>query len=198
MIMEDIKKLKELMEEKTKQKIQFLKELKSLNSQIKIKREEISKKIPKGKENTNPDLISKKIEKLEFYISTAAYTPAQEREIIRKIEELKKQLKSSLENQKEWDEIKKLKNEIKEMDKKKKALKTELTAIISELDELYKKIINFATKRKKEKQKWAKQKKEREEEETSNYSKAIDSDNQTDHYITLEDILKINQKQQKP
>lgn len=192
--MDELKNLKELMEQKTKQKVELLKKLKTLNLGIREKQLEISKKIPKSKEGSviNPDVISKKIEKLEFYISTSAYTPTQEKMIIKKIDELKKQLKSSLENQKEWDEIKKIKEEIKQVSKKKKEIKAELTKIIAELDELYKKIIIFSTKKKKFKGR-SKEKIEKKGESSRSFAQEDPKEN----YLTLEDILKINQKQQK-
>ncbi|MCM8830707.1 MAG: hypothetical protein NC918_00740 [Candidatus Omnitrophica bacterium] len=191
--MDGLRDLKDLMEQKTKEKIQILKELKAINLDIRKKREEILKKIPKGKENLNPDKISKKIEQLEFYISTSAYTPAKEREAIRKIEELKKELQKSLENQKEWAEIKKIKAELKEITQKKRQLKGKLTLLVKELDQIYKKIINYSTNKKKFKEKKIK----KEDQQQHEVKLSQKEDETTKHYLTLEDILKINQNQQK-
>ncbi|MEM3362341.1 MAG: hypothetical protein QXV83_00725 [Candidatus Anstonellaceae archaeon] len=190
--MEDIKALKELMETKTKEKIEVLKELRKTNLQIKKLIEELKNKTPKDKK-TNPDLISKKIEKLEFYISTSAFTPAQEREALRKIAELKKELNSSLQNKAEWEEVKRLKKLIKEERGKKLEIKKKLTDLIKELDEIYKKIINYSIGSKQKRQK--KQLKE-EGGEKKELEGKIESEKE-EGYLTLEDILKLSQKEQK-
>ncbi|MCX8162979.1 MAG: hypothetical protein N3D10_00290 [Candidatus Micrarchaeota archaeon] len=186
--MEDIKALKEEMENKTKQKIEILKELRKVNLQIKKLREELQRKTPSDKK-ADPDLIAKKIEKLEFYISTSAFTAAQEKEAIKKIEQLKKELEENMKNKEEWEAIKKLKAELKEQISRKNEIKKKLGNIIGELDEIYKKIIAYSSKAKVQKKQAKKEGKKEEKFRTQPQKEEA--------YLTLEDIVKMSQKEQK-
>jgi uncharacterized coiled-coil DUF342 family protein len=190
--MKDINELKRQLEEKTKLKTEVLKELKAIGLEIKNLDKAIAQKLPKEKNQIpNPDIIKKKIEKIEFYISTAAYTPSKEKEMIRKIDELKKEYEQSLKNSDIWNEINQLKTKLKEKLNQRKEIRKKLRQILDELNRIYKEIIELSSKKtprpksKKQKQAYPQKdiKKPQPKKETEEYS------------LTLEDIIKMNQKE---
>lgn len=194
MFMTDISELKKQLEEKTKLKTEILKELKAINLEIKNLDKIIGQKLPKEKNQLpNPEIIKKKIEKLEFYIATAAYTPAKEKEMIRKIEELKKAYEESLQNSGIWNEISQLKAKLKEKLKQRKEVRKKLSQILEELNKIYKEIIQLGSKKGKQ----HRPRKQKQSDSKKNLSKTQLKNNKDEEYsLTIEDVIKMNEKEQ--
>jgi uncharacterized coiled-coil DUF342 family protein len=195
------------MEEKVKKKRELIKQLRDMAQEISKMQEELKEALPKDRDvrKKSPDRIKEEIEKLEFQIATSAYTPVQEKNMIRRMKTLKAEYKNAIQNNSEWKEVYAIKDKIRTKRKDRKKIKKELDSLSKELDELYKQIIAESAKNAKDRKarferredstqrlkrrEDYKKKKAAEKKEMEPYMKEIDS------FVSLEDIAEIKKKQ---
>lgn len=200
---------KELMEAKSKLKKEKISILRQVNKQLADLQKELDEAMPKDQQarSQNPARLQERVDKMEFYISTSAYTPAQEREMLRQVQEMRKELKKALADDKTWGKVREIRSKLRDARNQRKEIRKELDGLTAELDTLYKAIIaqgaKTAEKRRENEQKRTefRERSYRREEYRKNqdaqrkemapYMKEVDS------FVSLEDIAIVNKKEKK-
>ncbi|MFH1306634.1 MAG: hypothetical protein ABIH83_03190 [Candidatus Micrarchaeota archaeon] len=210
--MEEKKSPQERMEQKIRDKKTLIRKLRETNNYSSQLQKELNAAFPRNADRkTNPAKIKEKIDRIEFQIATSAYTPAQEKELIRKVEALKKEMEKAMKNSKEWEKVREIRDKLKEKRNERNGIRKELDKISKDLDEIYKSIIERGTKsvmeRGERKKKWeeatgrAKRReeikkrkgeerieREKQKKEMKPYMKEMNS------FVSLEDIAEVKKK----
>ncbi len=214
--MSDLPSARVVMEEKQKLKHELIDQLRARNEQIAKIREAIQAIEPPQRDNgkDSPARISKSIDALDFQISTSAFTPAQEKELLRRMQILKTQLAEATKHDKTNVKLDEQYTLLRAELEARTSLRKQISAIGDELEALYQTIIRegaeHAKKRKEigEKrdeahvrhQEFESRRKERadrtrhreeERKELEPYMKAHDP------FVSLEEIAEIKKKPQK-
>ncbi|MFA5107952.1 MAG: hypothetical protein WC492_00250 [Candidatus Micrarchaeia archaeon] len=198
--------LRALMEKKSKEKKDLISTLRQTNNEIVDIQKELDAKYPKGdsKKSSSPSRIQERIDKLEFFIATSAYTAAQEKDLIRKLDVLKKEFNAATKDSAQWVALKKLRDDLRAKRDSRKQIRKDLDAMSKELDAIYQSIIEQGTKnvedrknrearrddahfhaRKREDER---KYKDAQKKEMAPYMKELDS------FVSLEDIAEVKKK----
>lgn len=204
--MEDLGDPKGLMEQKSKLKKEKITLLREVNKELAQLQAELDEAMPKdmATRSQNPTGLQEKIDKMEFYIATCAYTPAQEKEMVRSVQVIRNELKRALADDKTWGKVREIRTKIRTSRAQRKSLRKELDELSAQLDQLYKTIIETGTKQKKDlqqkrtnakeythkKEEYRKQK-EAHRKEIEPYMKEVDS------FVSLEDIAIVDKRNKK-
>jgi uncharacterized coiled-coil DUF342 family protein len=203
--MEEKVDLHQVMEQKSAQKQKLIKELRASSSQLSQLQAELDAAMPKGGgSKMNPGRIQERIDKLEFQIATAAYTPAQEKDLVRQVSLLKKEFDIAAKDSKEWAVVRELRQKLRNGRQERKEIRKNLDALSLELDALYSKIIEKGKQRVEDRavrQKKREEYKER-EQKREEYRKQRDAERQeiapfmkeVDTFVSLEDIAEVKKK----
>jgi uncharacterized coiled-coil DUF342 family protein len=197
---------KELMEAKSREKKEKIALLRSANKDLSDLQAQLEQEMPKdtATRSQNPSRLQERIDKMEFYIATSAYTPAQEREMLRNVQAERAELKKALADDKTWAGVRAIRSKLREKRQQRKDIRKELDGLSAELDRLYKSIIEQGTKdvaQRKDAQKKRFEARERgarheddrrrrdaERQELAPYMKEMDS------FVSLEDIAEVKKK----
>jgi len=206
--MESTQNPKQLMENKSKEKKDKISVLRAVNKELSELQTELEKNMPKDvNRNKSPAALQKRIDKMEFHIATSAYTPAQEREMLKTITIVRKELKKAMADDKTWGKVREIRAKLREKRQKRKEIRKELDALSAELENLYKSIIAQGTKevahrkgmqkkriehkeRTQKRREYAKQK-EANRKEIAPYLKEVDG------FVSLADIAEVKKKDKK-
>lgn len=122
----------------------------------------------------------KELRMLEFKVSTQAYTPKIERELLKKIKEVRKNLDESMKVEQARKKVTLVEQDLVEINKRKEEIDIQLSKIREEMNSLRDKI-----KKKREERQQQPQQKQKKEYQKQNTSK----------YLSLEDIVEIHGKE---
>ena len=197
--------LKAQMEEKSRLKKGKISRLREINGLVSALQQELASSLPaQERGGPNPRRIHESIDKLEFQIATSAYTPAQEKELIREVETLKKELNAAIKGNEGWERARKIRAELRNIRDERKAIRKELDALSAELDMLYQKIITQGTREvhkrregeeRREQGRAMAQKRDRIRKEKESYKKEMAPYmKEVDPFVSLEDIAEVKKK----
>lgn len=203
--MEQGEDLHQKMEQKSVEKQKLIKELRATSAQLMQLQKELEAQAPKeAGGRMSPQRIQEKIDKLEFQIATAAYTPAQEKDLVRQVEILRKEFTVATKDSKEWAAANELRKQLREGRQKRKEIRKNLDALSLELDALYSKIIEKGKARAQDREIRKKKHEEYKEREhkREEYRKQRDAERQeiapymkeVDTFVSLEDIAEVKKK----
>jgi len=197
------------MEQKSQLKKDKISVLRQVNKQLADLQDKLDAAMPKTDtaRSQNPARLQEQVDKMEFYIATTAYTPAQEREMYREVQEVRKRLKQALAEDTVWGKVRAIRGKIREARNQRKEIRKELDSLSAELDGLYKSIIAQGAKsneQRKEQEHRRSEGRERpyrhddlrksreaERSEMAPYMKEMDS------FVSLEDIAIVKKKVKK-
>ncbi|PIT84082.1 hypothetical protein COU37_05495 [Candidatus Micrarchaeota archaeon CG10_big_fil_rev_8_21_14_0_10_45_29] len=193
------------MEEKSRLKKAKISRLREINGKMSQLQQELLSALPaQERSGPNPRKIQESMDKLEFYIATSAYTPAQEKDLIRKVDALKKELKAATKDNEGWEKARKVRAELRDMRDERRAIRKELDALSAELDSLYQKIIAQGTQEvhkrregeaRREQGRTMAHKRERIRKEKELYRKEMEPYmKEVDPFVSLEDIAEVKKK----
>lgn len=207
--MENSQDPKQLMENKSREKKEKISTLRQVNKELAELQTQLDEAMPKDIANRgqSPAMLQKKIDKMEFHIATTAYTPAQEREMLREVQDARKEMQKANADDKTWGKVREIRSKLREKRQLRKDIRKNLDALSAELDVLYKSIIAQGTKdvenrkdmyKKREESKERsfkhrefRQRKDAERKEMAPYMKEMDS------FVSLEDIAEVKKKPKK-
>ncbi|MFH1095035.1 MAG: hypothetical protein V1728_02350 [Candidatus Micrarchaeota archaeon] len=207
--MNDLPSARTTMEEKQKLKHGLIEQLRVHNEQIAKIRDAIQTIEPPQRDDgkDSPRRIAKSIEALDFQISTSAFTPAQEKELLRRMQILKKQLAETTQKQTVNTKLDEQYALLRAQLDARTALRKQISTIGDELEQLYQVIIKEGaehakarTQMREKRQEYDSRRKERtertrhreeERKELEPYMKTYDS------FVSLEEIAEIRKKPQK-
>ena len=167
------------------EKNKLIEEAKKINKRLHYKSLELKALQPFIVENKNirAGPYRKELRMLEFKVSTQAYTPKIERELLKKIKEVKKHLDETMRVEQARKKAMLVEKDIFEINKKKEEIDKKLSEIREEMNLLREKI----KKRREERQQQHQQKPKIKNEYTSH--------KKSDKYLSLEEIVEIHGKE---
>ncbi len=147
--MEDLQSARAAMEQKTQRKRELINQLKGMNAKLMELREELNKHAPAAApaRRTPTQRLQEKAEHMEFVIGTSAYTPAQERAMLKELKLVQAQIGQASVQDKASAEVSALRAKLREQLTARAALQTELDALRSELETLYQVILKAGAER---------------------------------------------------
>jgi uncharacterized coiled-coil DUF342 family protein len=197
--------LRERMEQRSAEKKALISSLRAKNSEIAELERTLAISLPKetaGK--TSPGRIQEKLDKLEFSIATSAYTSAQEKDLVRQVSVLKKELDGAKKESGEWENAKKIRDALRARRDERRGIRETLDAISKELDELYKEIIEQGMKRaadrkmrEEKKEEYEAREKKRSEKKKFAEEKRKESEpymKEIDPFVSMEEIAEVKKK----
>lgn len=190
MVSEEIKKrIIEIENEKN----ELIEEAKKINKRLHYKNMELKALQPYLKENPNIKIgpYKKQLRNLEFKVSTQAYTPKIERELLKRIKTVKKELEEAMKVESVRRKAKLVEQDIEEATKRKEELDNKLAELREKLknlrEELKKEKIRKKTELKPNQEKTQKKKKEKKREEGKRKGPV-------EKYLSLKEIVEIKGK----
>lgn len=137
------------MEEKLERKRVLIAKLKELNASMDELHAKLEVLRPQMKSGAMAaaERLADRAEKLEFSISTSAYTPAQERELLKGLKEVQDKLAAAKAGSAAMGEADGLREKIRSIGAERAALRNELDAMRAELESLYQTILKLGASR---------------------------------------------------
>ncbi|VVB56837.1 Uncharacterised protein [uncultured archaeon] len=196
--MTDVQALREAMQAKLARKREIIDKLKESNSAIEKAKQELMALPQTGRPGRNsPERLEEQADRLEFQIATSAYTPAQEKALIRKLDVIRLELAAA---KKEFETSgigAEARKRLSDARNERRALVGELQTLRKEIDTIYKQLKDTDAQRAAERAErqtrrsaGEERRKAREEErkEMEPYMKEVDP------FVSLEEIAEIKRK----
>ncbi len=196
----DITALRESMQAKLQRKRQIIETLKTSNETIeKLRRDLIALPAPpRGSERPrSPARLAEAVDKMEFQIATSAYTPAQERDMIRTLDGMQAELAAAKKEAHASGEGAALRGKLEVSRDERRKLVGELQTLRKDIDAIYQQLKAADEKRaeemneRRERRTFGEEKRkarEEEEAELEPYMKEVDP------FVSLEEIAEIKRK----
>ncbi len=196
--MTDVQALREAMQQKLARKREIIDQLKASNSAIEKAKQELMNLPHTGRPGkVSPERLEEQADRLEFAIATCAYTPAQEKALLRKLDVIRLEL---LQVKKEYEASgagAEARKHLETARNERRALVGELQTLRKEIDTIYKELKDTDAQRAAERTDRTvrrsgndERRKAREEErkEMEPYMKEVDP------FVSLEEIAEIKRK----
>lgn len=118
-------------------KTQLIDKIKELNATIRAKERQLERSTGIDRDAPRPGQIARELEQMEFRIATAAYTPKIERDMIKRVNELQKELESAKEADRKRRKLMYAEGDLKTAVEERAKIEKELNEIRAELKTLY-------------------------------------------------------------
>ncbi|MDE1798599.1 MAG: hypothetical protein KGH63_04305, partial [Candidatus Micrarchaeota archaeon] len=147
--MEDLQAAREAMEQKTQRKRELINTLKGMNAKLMELREELNKHAPAPvpARRTPTQRLQEQAEHMEFVIATSAYTPAQERAMLKELKAVQAKIGTAAVEQKASDQVRELRGKLRAQLEERAVVQKELDALRSELEAIYQVILKAGAER---------------------------------------------------
>ena len=131
-----------VLEDLEKKKGELIEEAKKVNNRLKYKEMELKAIEPfvKQTEDVNPEPVKRRLRRLEFKISTQAFTPKKEKELLKRLKTLEKEAEFVLKVERARKKKALIEKDLEELRKKKEELDKQLSEIREQIKEMRKRI----------------------------------------------------------
>ncbi|MFA5105779.1 MAG: hypothetical protein WC506_02345 [Candidatus Micrarchaeia archaeon] len=118
-------------------KTQLIDKIKELNNTIRAKERQLERSAGVDRDAPRPGQIARELEQMEFRIATAAYTPKIEKDMIKRVNELQKELAAAKEADRKRRKLMYAEGDLKAASEERAKIEKELNDIRAELKTLY-------------------------------------------------------------
>lgn len=131
------------LEELEAKKRELIEKIRGANTQLRQKREEIIKLVPalRGKAWVSGKKTRTEVDDIEFEIATRAYTPAQERLMLKRLKKAQEEMDQAIKLDGVRDKVEVARKELEGFEKARNDIATELDKTRAELDTVYKEVL---------------------------------------------------------
>lgn len=132
------------MEELEAKKRELVSKIRQVNTELREKRQHIASLLPniRGKGKMSGRRLVEEVEGIEFQISTTAFTPAQEKSLIKRLKKAKEELDAAMKVDGVREKLDAARVEISALDRQYLEIDGQIKAVRAELDTLYKDILS--------------------------------------------------------
>ena len=146
--MEDLQAARAAMESKTARKRELINQLKGMNAKLMALREELNAHAPSVPARRTPtQRLQEQAEHMEFVIATSAYTPAQERAMLKELKVVQAKIGTAAVADQASAQARELRSKLRAALDERSLVQKELDALRSELEAIYQVILKAGAER---------------------------------------------------